>query len=79
MIDKLRHPHKNHLSMTKSNLLKQVLNLKVLPTSKALKLYTTLSSTLMADCFALMFKRMLDKFMKNCDVRLSCSSETLTN
>ena len=32
---------KNHLSMTKSNLSRHLLNMKVWPTSKALKLYTT--------------------------------------
>ena len=38
-MDKLRQPQKmNHLSMNKSRLSKQLLNLKVLLTSKALKL-----------------------------------------
>ena len=51
---------KNHLSMTKSNLSRHLVNLKVLPTSKALKLYTSLSSTSKTNCFAPMFKRKLD-------------------
>ena len=49
------------------NLVRQLLNLKVLPTSKALKLYTTLSSTSMTNCFAMMFKQKLDKCMMICD------------
>ena len=36
---KLCELRKNHLLMTKSNLLRHLLNTKVLPTSKALKLY----------------------------------------
>ena len=36
---------KNHLSMTKSSLSRHLVNLKVLPTSKALKLSTSLSLT----------------------------------
>ena len=43
--------------------------MKVLPTSKALKLYTTLSSTPTTDCFASMFERKLDRCMMNCDDR----------
>ena len=53
--------------MTKSNLSRHLLNLKVLPTSKALKLYITLSSTPTTNCFAPMFKRKLDKHMMKCD------------
>ena len=80
LMDKLRQPHKkNNLSMTKSSLLRHLLNLKVLPTSKALKLYTTLSETLTTNCFAPMFKRKLDKWMMNCDNCLRHFSETLTN
>ena len=63
----------------KSSLTRRWLNLKVLLTSKALKLYTTLSLTLMTDCFAPMCKRKLDKCMMNCDDRLRCFSEMLTN
>jgi hypothetical protein len=36
----------------KTTLLRHLLNLKVLPTSKALKLYTPLSSTSTTDSFA---------------------------
>ena len=48
----------------------KLLNLKMLPTSKALKLYTTLSSTSTTNCFAPRFKRKLDKCMMNCDDHL---------
>ena len=70
---------KNRLSKTKSSLLRHLPNMKVLPTSKALKLYTTLSSTSTTSCFALMFKRKLDIFMMNCNDRWRHFSETLTN
>ena len=59
--------------------IKTFMYLKVLPTSKALKLYTTLSSTSMTNCFVMMFKRELDKCMMNCDHHLRCFIETLTN
>ena len=79
-MDKLRQPHKkNHLSMTKSSLSRHLLNLKMLPTSKALKLYTTLSATSTSNCFAPMFKWKLDKCMMNCDNCVKRFSETLTN
>ena len=52
----------------KSNLSRHWLNLKVLPISKALKLYTMLSSTSTTNPFALMFKRKLDIFMMMYDV-----------
>ena len=55
------------------------LNLKVLLTSKALKLYTILSSTSTTNCLASMFKRKLNKCMINCDDLLRRFSETLTN
>ena len=56
-MDKLRQPQKkNYLSMTKSSLSRHILNLKVLLTSKALKLYTILSSTLTTNCFVPMFQ-----------------------
>ena len=64
---------------TKSNLSRHLLNLKVLPTSKALKLYTTMSSSLTTNCFALLFKWKLNKCMMNCDDQLRCFSEILTN
>ena len=64
---------------TKSCLSRHLLILKVLPTSKALKLYTTMSSTSMTNCFAPMFKWKLDKCMMNCDNYLRHFSETLTN
>ena len=70
---------KKHLSVTKSSLSRHLLNLKVLPTSKALKLYTTMSSTSTTNRFALMFKQKLYKGMMNCDGRLRCFSETSTN
>ena len=54
-------------SATKSNLLRHLLNLKVLLTSKALKLYTTLFSTLTTHCFAPMFKQKLSRCMMNYD------------
>ena len=58
---------------------KTFMNLKVPPTSKALKLYIALSSTLMANCFVMMFKQKLDKCVMNCDDHLRCFLETLTN
>ena len=61
------------------SLLRHLLNLKLLPTSKALKLYTSLSSTSRTNCFAPMFKRKLDRCTMNCDDHLRCFSETLTN
>ena len=39
----------------KIQLSRHLMNLKVLPTSKTLKLYTTLSSTSTTNCFAPMF------------------------
>ena len=54
-------------------------NLKVLPISKVMKLYTTLSSSSTINCFASMFKRKLVIFMMNCDDRLRRFNETLTN
>ena len=60
-------------------LIKTFMNLKVLPTSKALKLYTTLFSTSMTNCFVMVFKRKLDKRMMNCDDHLRCFIETLIN
>ena len=39
---------------------------EVLPTSKALKLYATLSSTSTTNCFAMMFKWKLNNCMINC-------------
>ena len=71
---------KNHLSMTKSNLSRHLPNLKVLPTSKTLKLYTTLSSTSTTNCFAPpMFKRKLDRCMMNRDNHLRHFNKTLIN
>ena len=64
---------------TKSNLSRHLLNLKVLPTSKALKLYTIMSLTSMTSCFALMLKRKLNKCMMKCDDHLRRFNETLTN
>lgn len=61
---------KNHLSMTKSSLSRHLVNLKVLPTSKALKLYTSLSSTSKTNRFAPMFKQKLNICMMNYDDRL---------
>ena len=56
------------------------LNLKVLLTSKALNLYTTLSSTSTTSCFALMFKQKPSNIcMMTCDDQLRLFSETLTN
>ena len=63
----------------KSSLSRHLLNLKVLLTLRALKLYTSLSSTSTTNCFTPMFKRKLDRHMMNCDNRLRCLSETLTN
>ena len=70
---------RNHLSMMKSSLSRHLLNMKVLPTSKALKLYKTLSLTSTTNCFVAMFKRKLDIRMMNCDNRLRHFNETLTN
>ena len=64
---------------TKSNLSRYLLNLKVRPTSNALKLYTTLSSTSTTYFFAPMFKGKLDRCIMNCDNRLRRFNETLTN
>jgi hypothetical protein len=62
------HPIQTHL-----------LNLKVLPTSKALKLYMALSLTSTTNCFASMLKQKLEKCMMNCNDRLRRFNETLTN
>ena len=51
--------------MTKSNLSRDLLNVKVLPASKALWLYTTVPLTSTPNCFAPMFNRKLDRFMMN--------------
>ena len=69
----------NHLLMTKSNILRQLLNLKVPPTSNALKPYTTLSSTSMTTCFAPRFKQKLDNCMMNCNDRSRLFNDILTN
>jgi hypothetical protein len=62
------------------SLSRHLLNMKVLLPSKALKLYTTLSSTSTTNCFAPMFKRKLSNIcMMNCDDRLRCFNETLTH
>ena len=62
------------------SLSRHLLNLKVLVPSKALKLYTTLSLTSTTNCFAPMFKRKLSNIcMMNCNDRLRCFNETLTN
>ena len=50
-----------------------------LPTSRALKLYTSLSSTSTTNGFALMLKRKLNKCTVNYDDRLRHFNETLTN
>ena len=58
---------------------KHLLNLNVLPTSKALKLYTTLSLISTTNCVAPMYKRKLDNYMMNCGDRFKRFNETLTN
>ena len=63
----------------KIQLIKTFVVSEVLPTSKALRLYTTLSSTLMTNCFAPILKRKPDTCMMNCDGHLRRFSETLTN
>ena len=78
-----RHPESlrqsgEHIA-TKSRLSKHLLNLKVLPISKALKLYTSLSLTSMTNCFAPMSKWKLNKCMMNCDDCLRHFIEKLTN
>jgi hypothetical protein len=61
------------------SLLRYLLNLKVLLTSKALMLYTTLSSTSTTNCFAPMFKRKRSNIcMMNYNDHLRCFNETLT-
>ena len=60
---------------SKSNLSWHLLNLKVLPTSKALKLYMAVSSTSTTNCFAPMFKQKAGQMYDE----LWCSSETLAN
>ena len=62
-----------------TSLSKHLLNLKVLQTSKALKLYTTLFSTLTTNFFALMLKQKLDSCMIKCDDRLRRFSKMLAN
>ena len=64
---------------TNSNLLRHLLNLKVLLTSKAFKFYTTLSSTSTTNCFAPMFKHNMNRHMMNCNNCLRRFIETLTN
>jgi hypothetical protein len=62
------------------SLSRHLLNLKVLLTSKALKLYITLSLTSTTNSFASMFKKKLSNiFVMNCDDRLRCFNEMLTN
>ena len=58
-----------------SSVSRHLLNMKVPPTSRALKLYTTLSS----NCFALVFKRKPDWCVMDCDDCLRRFSKTLTN
>ena len=70
---------KNHLSMMKCSLSRHLMNLKVLPTAKALKLYTSLSSTSKTNCFAPMVKRKLDICMMNCNNCLRPFNKTFTN
>ena len=70
---------KNHLSMKKSSLSRCLLKLKVQPTSKILKLYTTISLTLTTNCFTLMFKWKLDKCIMNSDNHLRRFGESLYN
>ena len=60
-------------------LLRHLLNLKALPTSKALQLYTTLSSTSTTNSFAPIFKRKMNICMMNCDNCLRRFSKMLTN
>ena len=64
---------------TKSGLLRHLLDLKVLLTSKALELYIALSSISTTNCFAPMFRHKLDRCMMNCGDCLSLFNETLTN
>ena len=62
------------------SLSRHLLNLKMLPTSKPLKLYTTLFLTSTTNCFASVFKRKLPNIcMMNCDDRLRRFNGTLTN
>ena len=78
-IQKVRDNRENILQriICCESLSRHLLNMKVLLTSKALKLYTTLSSTSLTNCFAPMFKWKLHKCMMNCDDRLRCFNETL--
>ena len=69
---------KNHLSMTKSNLSRHLVNLKVLPTSKALKLYiTVLNIKDQLLCSDVQTEE--DICMMNCNDHLRHSSKTFTN
>ena len=70
---------KNHLSMTKSSFSRHLANLKVLPTPKALKLYTTSSSASKTNRFAPTFRQKLDKCTMNCDDGLKPFNKTFTN
>ena len=66
--------------MAKSSLSRHLLNLKVLPTSKILKLYMPLSSTSMTNSFAPTFKQKLDGWMMmNCDNHLRRFNKILTH
>ena len=66
--------------MAKSSLSRHLLNLKVLPTSKILKLYMSLSSILMTNSFAPMFKQKLDGcMMMICDNCLRRFNKILTH
>ena len=80
LMDKLRQPQKKkHLSTMKPSLSRHLLNLKVLPTSKALRLYTTLSSTSTTNCFARMLKQKLDRCTMICNDCSRRFSGTFTN
>ena len=63
----------------KSNLSRLWLDLKVLQTSKVLKLYTTLSATSTTNRFAPTFKWKLDRCTMNCDDHLRHFNKTSTN
>ena len=75
---KWRELKKYHLLMTKSSLSRHLMNMKVLLTSMAFKMYTTLPLISMINCFYSMSKRKMNTCTMNCHNRLRSFSETLT-
>lgn len=72
-------PINDEIQPIETNLLSNLLNLKVLPACKGFEALHNLSSTSTTNCFAPMLKRKLDRYMMQCDDHLRCFSEMLRN